>query len=63
MPPRKKKSYKFCPNCGQEVAGAKAAAAANPEVVFCSECGFKLAKEGTCPNPDCVYFGEVPPAV
>lgn len=31
------------------------------EPTHCSECGAELGSDGTCPNPDCPYYGKVPP--
>jgi hypothetical protein len=53
--------YKYCTNCGQNVTGQKALAAANPAKKFCCQCGIELDSAGKCQNPDDTEnYGKVP---
>ncbi len=51
---------KYCKTCGQQVKGKVATLAANPVVVYCCESGDRLDANGTCPNPNCPFYRQIP---
>jgi hypothetical protein len=57
---KKSDAPRYCKSCGQKVKGKIALLAANPVVVYCCESGDRLDSKGTCPNPNCPFFGQIP---